>query len=106
MQGGARRGYARRRMSVHFAALGAAMLVYGGAIAQAQAPAPYPQRNVLMIVPYSPGTGADIAARALGPRLAILTHLDHDLDYQDLSARLPDGVLAGFDGLAVSVEAR
>jgi len=43
---------------------------------------------------------------ALGPRLAILTHLDHDLDYQDLSARLPDGVLAGFDGLAVSVEAR
>jgi phosphoribosyl 1,2-cyclic phosphate phosphodiesterase len=43
---------------------------------------------------------------ALGPRLAILTHLDHDLDYQELSARLPNGVLAGFDGLVVEVAAR
>ncbi|MFY8167763.1 MAG: MBL fold metallo-hydrolase, partial [Candidatus Limnocylindrus sp.] len=43
---------------------------------------------------------------ALRPRLAILTHLDHDLDYQDLSARLPSGVLAGFDGLVVEVAAR
>ena len=43
---------------------------------------------------------------ALGPRLAILTHLDHDLDYQELSARLPDGVLAGFDGLVVEVATR
>ncbi|MFM8689601.1 MAG: MBL fold metallo-hydrolase [Candidatus Limnocylindrus sp.] len=42
----------------------------------------------------------------LGPRLAILTHLDHDLDYQELSARLPQGVLAGFDGLVVEVAAR
>jgi phosphoribosyl 1,2-cyclic phosphate phosphodiesterase len=43
---------------------------------------------------------------ALQPRRAILTHLDHDLDYQELSARLPDGVLAGFDGLVVEVAAR
>lgn len=43
---------------------------------------------------------------ALAPRLAILTHLDHDLDYQELSARLPDGVVAGFDGLVVEVAAR
>ena len=38
--------------------------------AHAQAPAAWPQRNVLMVVPYSPGTGADIAARLFGPRLA------------------------------------
>jgi tripartite-type tricarboxylate transporter receptor subunit TctC len=37
--------------------------------ALAQTPAAYPQRNVLMVVPYSPGTGADIAARTLAPRL-------------------------------------
>jgi tripartite-type tricarboxylate transporter receptor subunit TctC len=37
--------------------------------AHAQAPAAWPQRNVLMVVPYSPGTGADIAARTFGPRL-------------------------------------
>ncbi len=43
---------------------------------------------------------------ALRPRQAILTHLDHDLDYQELSSRLPAGVLAGFDGLVVEVPAR
>jgi tripartite-type tricarboxylate transporter receptor subunit TctC len=36
----------------------------------AQAPAAYPQRNVQLVVPYTPGTGADILSRALGPRLA------------------------------------
>ncbi len=30
----------------------------------------YPSRNVTMVVPYTPGTGADILARILGPRLA------------------------------------
>src|SRR5437868_13345606 len=36
----------------------------------AQSPAAYPQRNVQIVVPYTPGTGADILARTLGPRLA------------------------------------
>jgi tripartite-type tricarboxylate transporter receptor subunit TctC len=36
----------------------------------AQSPPVYPQRNVQLVVPYTPGTGADILARALGPRLA------------------------------------
>lgn len=36
----------------------------------AQVPAAYPQRNVVIVVPYTSGTGADIAARTLGPRLA------------------------------------
>jgi len=39
-------------------------------VAAAQAPAAYPQRNVQLVVPYTPGTGADILARTLGPRLA------------------------------------
>jgi tripartite-type tricarboxylate transporter receptor subunit TctC len=30
----------------------------------------YPSRNVTLVVGYTPGTGADILARALGPRLA------------------------------------
>jgi tripartite-type tricarboxylate transporter receptor subunit TctC len=38
----------------------------------AQSPPSYPQRNVQVVVPYTPGTGADIVARALGPRLAEL----------------------------------
>jgi len=36
----------------------------------AQGTAAWPQRNVQIVVPYTPGTGADIVARALGPRLA------------------------------------
>lgn len=38
--------------------------------AGAQAPTTYPQRNVQLVVPYTPGTGADLIARTLGPRLA------------------------------------
>jgi tripartite-type tricarboxylate transporter receptor subunit TctC len=36
----------------------------------AQGPTAYPQRNVQIVVPYTPGTGADIIARMLGPRLS------------------------------------
>ena len=36
----------------------------------AQTPAAYPQRNVQIVVPYTPGTGADIVARTLGPKLS------------------------------------
>src|SRR5215213_2646392 len=40
----------------------------GGTIAQ---PSPaFPQRNVQLVIPYTPGTGADIAARALSGKLA------------------------------------
>jgi tripartite-type tricarboxylate transporter receptor subunit TctC len=40
-------------------------------IAQAAgAQSPYPARAVQVVVPYSPGTGADILARTLGPRLS------------------------------------
>lgn len=35
------------------------------------------------------------------PRRALLTNLHADLDYEDLSARLPEGVAPAFDGLRV-----
>jgi tripartite-type tricarboxylate transporter receptor subunit TctC len=38
--------------------------------AHAQDAASYPIRTVQIVVPYTPGTGADILARSLGPRLA------------------------------------
>lgn len=57
-----RRGLAQALMS-----LAAACWVAG---LGAQGPAAYPQRNVQIVVPYTPGTGADIIARALGPRLS------------------------------------
>lgn len=35
------------------------------------------------------------------PKLAVLTHLDVYLDYDELSRELPDGVKAGFDGMVI-----
>jgi phosphoribosyl 1,2-cyclic phosphate phosphodiesterase len=40
----------------------------------------------------------------LKPRQAILTNMHIDLDYQELTSRLPEGVVAAFDGLRVVVQ--
>ena len=48
------------------ALIAVAMLSGQGAVAQEA----WPARNVQFLVPYTPGTGADILARILGPRLA------------------------------------
>ena len=41
----------------------------------------------------------------VGPRRAILTNLHSDLDHATLSAELPDGIEAGYDGLTVTLDA-
>src|SRR6478735_4943620 len=58
-----------RKRSTFARAVVACALAYGAAGAGAQNPA-YPQRNVQIVVPYTPGTGADIVARILAPKLA------------------------------------
>jgi tripartite-type tricarboxylate transporter receptor subunit TctC len=52
------------RLLAFAAAVGAA------ATASAQDAATYPARTIQIVVPYTPGTGADILSRILGPRLA------------------------------------
>src|SRR4051812_9090654 len=42
---------------------------FAAASALAQDASAYPARTVTVIVPYAPGTGADILSRILGPRL-------------------------------------
>jgi phosphoribosyl 1,2-cyclic phosphate phosphodiesterase len=37
----------------------------------------------------------------IGPRRAVLVHMDQSLDYRELSAELPDGVEPGRDGLVL-----
>lgn len=37
------------------------------------------------------------------PRMAILTHMAHDFDYATLSSGLPEGVVAGYDGISVEL---
>jgi tripartite-type tricarboxylate transporter receptor subunit TctC len=59
----------RLRLAQWLAGLAAAC---GLAPAIAQGPAAWPQRNVQVVVPYTPGTGADILARGFGPKLAEL----------------------------------
>jgi len=39
----------------------------------------------------------------VGPRRAVLTHMDQSLDYRELSAELPTGVEPGQDGLAIEL---
>ena len=39
----------------------------------------------------------------VGPRRAVLTHMDQSLDYRELRAALPDGVEPGYDGLAIEL---
>ena len=41
--------------------------------------------------------------RKLAPRRAILTHMSHDLDYEQLSNELPDNVEPGYDGLRIAL---
>jgi tripartite-type tricarboxylate transporter receptor subunit TctC len=48
----------------------AALLALFAAAPAARAQESYPARNVTLVVPYTPGTGADILARILGPKLA------------------------------------
>jgi tripartite-type tricarboxylate transporter receptor subunit TctC len=52
------------------ALLGVLVVVGTQVPAIAQTPAPYPNRSIRMIVPYTPGTGIDILARVLGQKLA------------------------------------
>ncbi len=59
---------------------------------------------------YTPHPTHAHVERALGwiervrPRRAILTNLHIDLDYRELSARLPEGVEVAFDGMRIEVE--
>lgn len=41
--------------------------------------------------------------KRVGPRRAILTHMNHTLEYDSLAGRLPAGVEPGYDGLVVEV---
>jgi tripartite-type tricarboxylate transporter receptor subunit TctC len=48
----------------------AVLLAFAAAAPASRAQESYPARNVTLVVPYTPGTGADILARILGPKLA------------------------------------
>ena len=42
-------------------------------------------------------------AERLKPRRTILTHMSHELDYDQLRAELPDGIEPGYDGLRIAL---
>jgi phosphoribosyl 1,2-cyclic phosphate phosphodiesterase len=43
------------------------------------------------------------AARAIGARRTVLTHLTHETGHADLAARLPEGIEPGYDGQTLEV---
>jgi phosphoribosyl 1,2-cyclic phosphate phosphodiesterase len=43
------------------------------------------------------------AARRIGARRTLLTHIAHDVDHADLRVALPPGVEIGHDGLVVDL---
>jgi phosphoribosyl 1,2-cyclic phosphate phosphodiesterase len=43
-------------------------------------------------------------AERITPRRTYLTHISHDLDYQQTNAWLPDGIELAYDGLRVTIE--
>lgn len=43
------------------------------------------------------------AARRVGAKRTILTHMHHELDYRTLAARLPEGIVPAYDGMVVDV---
>jgi phosphoribosyl 1,2-cyclic phosphate phosphodiesterase len=45
------------------------------------------------------------AARAIGARRTVLTHLTHETGHADLAARLPPGVEPGYDGQTLEIPA-
>src|SRR5712691_11063603 len=57
----------RERTLRHFAQALAVLLLASAASAQESA---WPSRTIQIVVPYTPGTGADILSRILGPKLA------------------------------------
>jgi phosphoribosyl 1,2-cyclic phosphate phosphodiesterase len=60
----------------------------------------------LQAEPYPTHAHVDLALEwvaRVGPRLAVLTHLSNQLDYDALSAGLPDGVIAAYDGLEIEI---
>ena len=44
------------------------------------------------------------AIAELAPRRAVLTNLHIDLDYENLSKRLPAGIAVAFDGMSLTVD--
>jgi phosphoribosyl 1,2-cyclic phosphate phosphodiesterase len=42
------------------------------------------------------------AVEAVRPRRALLVHMGHELDHDELEAALPDGVAPAYDGLELT----
>ncbi len=44
------------------------------------------------------------ATHKVEPRLAVLTHMGHELEYEELSARLPEGIRPAYDGMEFELD--
>ncbi len=58
------------KLTIHLKALGLALFAACAATAGAQTPAPFPTKPVVLVVPTTPGSGADIISRLISARLS------------------------------------
>ena len=65
-------GVKRKRIAVRIRRhlLAAALVIIGGAAVSPATAQPYPAKPIRVIVPFTPGTGMDILARTVGPKLS------------------------------------
>jgi phosphoribosyl 1,2-cyclic phosphate phosphodiesterase len=42
--------------------------------------------------------------RIIEPRLAVLTHMGHELEYDELSRVLPEGMMPAYDGMEFELD--
>jgi phosphoribosyl 1,2-cyclic phosphate phosphodiesterase len=63
--------------------------------------------DALRYTPHSAHFSVDQAVEATSrvePRLAVLTHMGHELEYEELSRQLPEGIMPAYDGMEFELD--
>jgi len=63
--------------------------------------------DALRYTPHSAHFSVDQAVertRSIEPRLAVLTHMGHELEYDELSRQLPEGIMPAYDGMEFGLD--
>ncbi|MBI2487167.1 MAG: MBL fold metallo-hydrolase [Deltaproteobacteria bacterium] len=42
--------------------------------------------------------------RKIEPKIAVFTHMGHEIEYEELSRRLPEGIMPGYDGMEFELD--
>ncbi|HEY7535731.1 MAG TPA: MBL fold metallo-hydrolase, partial [Thermodesulfobacteriota bacterium] len=63
--------------------------------------------DALRYIPHSAHFSVDQAVeytRMIEPRVSVLTHMGHELEYDELSRKLPEGIVPAYDGMEFELD--